>query len=62
MNREEILSAIQTLAMSQGFWERVLQNLIDMQENDPDEYEGIMRRLEEKQFADTVDMVLYFES
>ena len=54
MNREQILAAIRELAMSQGFYGRLLQAI--------DEDESILDKLEEQNFSDVVDMVLWIES
>lgn len=52
MNREEIIFAIESLAQSQGFYSRILENLND----------EILDYLEKQNFADTVDLVLFLES
>ena len=54
MNREEILSAVRSLAMSQGSYGRLLEQL----ENN----EELLDNLAEQNFGDVVDMVLYLES
>lgn len=61
MNREQILSAIKSLAGCQGFYGRVYQALMDAKENNPVAYEDTMEELEAQNFKDSVDMVLYFE-
>ncbi len=54
MKREEILAAIKNLALSQGFYGRLLERI----END----ETILDTLEEQNFGDVVDMVMWLES
>jgi len=54
MNREQILAAVRNLAMSQGFYGRLLEQL----ENN----EELLDNLVEQNFSDVVDMVLYLES
>lgn len=61
MNRNEILTAIAELAYSQGFYGRLLNNLLEMRENDPDTFDVTMTMLEEQNFGDRLDMVLFFE-
>ena len=57
MNRQEILSSIQSLSMSQGFYGRLYQFLT----NGSDEAEEYMNKLEEQKFNDAVDLVMYIE-
>lgn len=54
MTREEILENIKMLAKSQGFYGRVLRAI--------EEDDSILDTLEEQNFNDVVDMVLYLES
>lgn len=58
MKREEILETIRSLAKSQGFYGRLYETIADGSE----EAEDFLTLLEEKNFADAVDLVLYFES
>lgn len=53
MDREQILNAIRGLAMSQGFYGRLLQRI--------DEDTEILDELENQHFTDVVDMILYIE-
>lgn len=62
MNRDEIMDAIKMLASCQGFYSRMYINLCEMRDNDPDEFDRNMSILEELNFGDTVDMVMFFES
>ena len=57
MNRQEILSSIQSLSMSQGFYGRLYQFLT----NGSDEAEEYMNKLEEQKFNDVIDLVMYIE-
>lgn len=52
MNKEEILSAIESLAQSQGFYGRILENLND----------ETLDYLEKQNFTDTLDLILFLES
>ena len=54
MTREEILEAIKDLAKSQGYYGRLLRAI--------EEDETILDTLEEQNFNDVVDMVIYLES
>ena len=58
MNREQILDAVKTLAMSQGFYGRLYERLTD----GTWESDSFLDLMEEQNFGDTVDMVLWLES
>ena len=62
MKRDEILKVIGSLASSQGFYSRLYSNLTELRMNDPDEYDRIMTQLEEQNFKDAVDLVMYLET
>ena len=62
MNREQIMEAIRQLAHSQGSYARFYAELCEMQENRPNDFDSAMTMLEEKNFTDTVDLILYLES
>ena len=53
MTKDQILDAIKSLAMSQGFYGRLLSEI--------DENPDILDVLEEQHFSDSVDMVMYLE-
>ena len=57
MNRYQILNAIKDLAMSQGFYARLLEQL----EEDEENAEKVLDELESMCFADVVDLVIYLE-
>lgn len=61
MNRDEIMDTIKMLASSQGFYSRMYSSLCEMRDNDPDEFDRNMTILEEQNFGDAVDMVMFFE-
>ena len=54
MDKNEILKAIKDLAQAQGFYGRLLRAI----EEDPE----ILNQLEQQQFSDTLDLILYLES
>lgn len=58
MNKEEILKAIRGLAMSQGFYGRLYEKLID----GSSESNELIEKMVEENFKDVVDMVLWLES
>jgi hypothetical protein len=53
MTKEQILGAIKSLAMSQGFYGRLLR---DINENP-----AMLDELERQNFKDSLDMVLFLE-
>ena len=62
MNREQIMETIRQLAHSQGSYSRLYRDLCEMREEDPDRFDKAMTMLEEKNFKDAVDLVMYLES
>lgn len=58
MNKEQILDAIRSLAASQGFYGRLYDVLTDGSEQ-ADEF---LATMEEQNFNDVVDMVMWLES
>lgn len=58
MNREEILETIRSLAKSQGFYGRLL---FVLSSDEPDAV-AYLNYLEEQNFKDTVDLVMFLES
>lgn len=58
MKKEEILSAIRSLAASQGFYGRLL---IALSSDEPDSI-AYLEYLEEQNFKDVVDLVMFLES
>lgn len=62
MKRDAIMETIKTLAHSQGSYGRMYASLCELRDNDPEEYDEVMFNLEEQNFKDAVDLVLYLES
>ena len=58
MKREQILNVFKTLAMSQGFYGRLLR---DIKENE-EWGEGFLAELEEQNFRSELDLILAIES
>lgn len=59
MNKNDILDAIKSLAMSQGFYGRLLRDI----QSDIDEFgeNDLLNHLEAQNFNDTLDIVFYLE-
>jgi hypothetical protein len=62
MDRENILNAIAELAQSQGFYGRLLRDLREAKDENPEGYEAFMTELEAQEFGSTLDLVLYLET
>jgi len=62
LTREDIIRGIEMLARSQGSYGRMLTNLRELEENDPERYDTVMQELEGARFKDIVDFVMYIES
>jgi len=58
MNRQQILDAIKGLARSQGFYGRLYERLTDGSES----AEEALATMEEQNFGDVLDMILWIES
>lgn len=62
MNREQIMEAIRQLASSQGYYGRLYCALCRLRDDEPEKFDQAMTMLEEKNFKDAVDLVMYLES
>lgn len=58
MKKEDILKAIRSLAASRGFYSRLLMVLTS---DEPDAV-AYLQYLEEQNFKDTVDLIMFLES
>ena len=58
MNRDEIREVFKQLAMSQGFYGRLLRQI---DEADEEARENFWKDLEDQNFKDSVDVILYIE-
>lgn len=62
MKREQILDTLKSLAQSQGFYSRLYNSLCEVKNSNPDVYESVMQKLENQNFKDPVDVVMFFET
>lgn len=62
MKMDDIMKLIESLAMSKGFYTRLYNSLLDLQENDPDTFEELSNEWESMNFTDDVDFILYLEA
>lgn len=57
MKKQQILEAIKMLAKSQGMWGRLYTDLM----NREDGYDTVLQYLEDQNFTDVVDLVMFIE-
>lgn len=58
---EQVVEVIEMLSYSQGFYGRLLEDILYMEENEPDKYEFFKMIIESKGFENPVDVVMFFE-
>lgn len=61
MDREQIVQVIRNLANSQGLYGRLLYDIQELQNNNPEEADRLFSILEAQKFNDELDIILYFE-
>ena len=61
MDREQIMQVIRNLAKSQGLYGRLLYDIQELQNNNPEEADRLFSVLEAQKFNDELDIILYFE-
>lgn len=60
-NIEEVVDVIEMLADSQGFYGRLLEEILYIEENDPLKYEIFKNVIERQEFKNPVEVVMFFE-
>ena len=58
---EDVVDVIEMLADSQGFYGRLLEEILYIEENKPDQYEVFKGFIEKQEFKNPVDVILFFE-
>lgn len=58
---EQVVDVIKMLSHSQGFYGRLLEEILYIKENDPIKYEVFKHAIENQNFQSPVDVVLFFE-
>lgn len=61
MKIDEILNLFRSLAMSQGFYGRLLVNIEELKKNDEESYENFVSMMESKNFQNPLDVILFVE-
>ena len=60
-NIEEVVDVIEVLADSNGYYGRLLDEILYIEENEPRKYEVIKNIIEKQEFKDPVDVMLFFK-
>ena len=58
---EDVVNVIEMLSYSQGFYGRLLEEILYIEENEPDKYEVFKGFIEKQEFQNPVDVVMFFE-
>lgn len=58
---EQVVDVIEMLSYSQGFYGRLLEEILYIEENEPEKYEVFKQIIEKQEFENPVDVVLFFE-
>ena len=58
---EQVVDVIEMLADSQGFYGRLLEEILYIEENKPEQFEVFKGYIEKQEFKDPVDVILFFE-
>lgn len=58
---EQVVEVIEMLSYSQGFYGRLLEEILYIEENDPLKYEIFKNVIEKQGFQSPVDVVMFFE-
>lgn len=58
---EQVVEVIEMLSYSQGFYGRLLEEILYIEENDPLKYEIFKTVIEKQGFQSPVDVVMFFE-
>ena len=58
---EEVVDVIEMLSYSQGFYGRLLDEILYIEENNPIKYEAFKNIIEKQEFQDPVDVVTFFK-
>lgn len=61
MNMQQIENEIRSLAKSQGFYGRLLEQVLTMKEEDPQEYGRLKEEWEGLNFSDALEFIRYIE-
>lgn len=58
---DQVIELVRQLSRSQGYYGRLLERILYLQEYEPEAFEEFKNVIEEQHFKDPVDVVLFFE-
>ena len=58
---DQVIEVIEMLSHSQGFYGRLLRDIMYIKENEPEKFEDFKFIIEQKEFTNPVDVVMFFE-
>lgn len=61
MDVYQVIDVIETLSHSQGFYGRLMERILYAQVYEPEVFEEFKEVIEDQNFKDPLDIVLYFE-
>ena len=61
MDVYQVIDVIGMLSHSQGFYGRLLEEILYTQVYEPEKFEAFKETIEDQNFKDPLDVVLYFE-
>ena len=62
MTFEQVMAAIRDLAKSQGFYGRLYYSIMELEQNNSEEFAYFKADIEGQHFTDIVEILDYFES
>lgn len=57
----DVLNVLNELSHSQGFYGRLLRDLSEIKEYEPERFNLIVMEIESQEFTNALDVVMYFE-
>lgn len=60
-NVDDVIEVVQMLSNSQGFYGRLLEKIEFIRHYEPEEFEKLVKIVEEQKFTEPLDVVLFFE-
>ena len=58
---DDVLNVISELAYSQGFYDRLLRDIYELMEYEPERFDMFVEEIESADFRSPLDVVMYFE-
>lgn len=57
----DVIKVVEALSNSQGFYGRLLKDIVNLQENEPEKFEEFKELIEMVKLKDPVEVVMFFE-